>query len=99
MGKKVRSRTKKTSSGQRPSISSSTIRLVREGRSDADRFLNKLKAWRSGKKGWVTIANPNHHETDKPFIKVSFDHHFGKGRDFKTIKFGDNNSNSNRNDF
>lgn len=77
MGKKVRCRTKKTSKGERKSISNSTVRLVREGRSEIDKYYNKLEAWKKGKKGFVTIANPNSHETDKPFIKVSFDRYFG----------------------
>lgn len=93
MGKKVRCRSKKTSKGQRASISKSTIRLVRQSRSEGDKMANKLAAWRAGKKGWVTIANPNPNETDKPFVKISFDRHFGHGRDFKSIKFGDNGSN------
>lgn len=92
MGKKVRCRPKKTSKGQRSSISKSTIRLVREGRSEGDRLQNKLNAWRAGKKGFVTVANPNPHETDKPFIKVSFDSYFGHGRDYKSVRFGDNNT-------
>lgn len=98
MGKKVRCRTKRTSKGERNSISNSTLQLVREGRSVVDKMQNKLSAWRSGKKGWVTVPNPNPHETDKRFVKVSFDTYFGHGRDFKSIKFGDNNSNKNRNE-
>lgn len=86
---KIRTRTKKTSKGERSSIARSTVRLVRQDRCEADKMHNKLMAWRKGKKGTVTIANPNHHETDKPFIKVSFNAYFGGGRDYKTIKFGD----------
>jgi hypothetical protein len=77
MGKKVRCRSKKTSKGQRQSISRTTVRLVRDGRSELDKYLNKLEAWKKGKKGYVTVANPNPHETDRPFIKVSFEQHFG----------------------
>jgi hypothetical protein len=53
---------------------------------------NKLIAWRSGKKGWVTIPNPNPNETDRPFVRVSFDRYFGHGRDYKSVKFGDNSN-------
>ena len=93
MAKKKRCRSKKISKGQRQSISRTTVRLVRDGRTEGDKMHNKLLAWRAGKKGFVTVPNPNPHETDKPFIKVSFDRYFGHGRDFKSIKFGDNGSN------
>lgn len=90
MAKKKKCRPKYVSKGDRRSISKSTVRLVRQDRDDAEKMNYKLLAWRSGKKGTVTIANPNPNETDKPFIKVSFDAFFGKGLDFKSIKFGDN---------
>jgi hypothetical protein len=77
MGKKRRCRTKKTSKGLRQSISRTSVRLVRDARTEGDKYINKLNAWMQGKKGYVTIANPNPHETDKPFIRVSFDKHFG----------------------
>lgn len=86
---KVRTRTKKTSKGERNSISRSIVRAVRDDRTALDKIHNKLMAWKAGKKGWVTIANPNPAETDKPFIKVSFNTYFGRGRDYKTIKAGD----------
>jgi hypothetical protein len=95
MGKK-RTRAKKTSRGERVSISRSTVRLVRDARDEGDKMFNKLRAWKAGKKGYVTVPNPNHHETDKPFIKVSFNAYFGGGRDFKSIRMGDNGSNSNK---
>lgn len=34
------------------------------------RLLNQLKAFKSGKKVMLTVANPNKKETNKPFIKV-----------------------------
>lgn len=93
MAKKKKCRSKKTSKGQRDNISRTTVRLVRDIRSEGDKLQNKLDAWRAGKKGWVTVPNSNPHETDRPFIKVSFNNYFGHGRDFKAIKFGDKNSN------
>jgi hypothetical protein len=77
MGKKVRCRTKRTSKGQRRSISRSSVRLVRDARTEGDKFMSKLQAWRDGHDGFVTIKNPNTSETDKPFIRVSFRNHFG----------------------
>jgi hypothetical protein len=90
MAKHKKKRTHKTSKGERPSVTGTTIRLTREGVSTADKMLNKLNAWKKGKKGFVTVPNPNNHETDKQFIRVSFDAYFGHGRDYKSIKFGSN---------
>lgn len=96
MAKKKKCRPKYISKGERRSISKSTVRLVREDRTELEKIENKLSAWRSGKKGFVTIANPID-DPSKRFIKVSFDAYFGKGRDFKTVKFGEK-SNQNRNE-
>lgn len=88
MAKHKKKRAKKISKGLRPSVNSTTLRLVRADRTEGDKIMNKLLAWRAGKKGFVTIANPNN-DPSRQFIKVSFDAYFGGGRDYKTIKFGD----------
>jgi hypothetical protein len=77
MGKKVRCRSKRTSKGQRRLSLSSSVRLVRDSRTEGDKFMSKLQAWKDGHDGYVTIKNPNSHETDKPYIRVSFKDHFG----------------------
>jgi hypothetical protein len=77
MAKHKKKRTSRTSKGLRPSINKTTLRLVRENRNQADKLLNKIAAWQKGKKGYVTIANPNPAEIDKPFIKVTFERYFG----------------------
>jgi hypothetical protein len=61
------------------------VRLVRDSRTEGDKYINKLNAWRKGKRGYVTIANPNPHEIDKPYIKVTFEQHFGGL--FKDVKY------------
>ena len=57
--------------------------LSRMCRSDAkvDRSIRESKAWAAGKKGYVTIENPNKNETNKPFIKVPFKEYFGDFRE------------------
>jgi hypothetical protein len=84
MAKKKKKRTHKVSKGLRQSISRTTVRLVRDSRTEGDKYLNKLNAWKKGKKGFVTIRNPNPSETDRPYIKVSFDQHFGGA--YKDVK-------------
>ena len=66
MGKKIRSRAKYTSKGQRKSAASS----ARVKKSYADTLLAKQAAFVKGKKVFITIANPNPNETNKRFIRV-----------------------------
>ena len=73
MAKKKRCRSKKTSKGQRHSISRSTVRLVRESRDEGDKFLNKLEAWKKGKKGYITVPTG---DSSRPFAKITFEQHF-----------------------
>jgi hypothetical protein len=44
--------------------------------SEGTNMLNKVHAWMKGKRGWVTIENPNKQETNRRFIKVSFEEFF-----------------------
>ena len=38
--------------------------------SDAEKFMNKVSAWRAKRNPWITVENPNPNETNKRFIKV-----------------------------
>lgn len=73
MAKHKKKRTKKVSKGLRPSISNTTLKLAKSGYD----IMNKLNAWRRGKKGFIIIANPNTEETNKRFIRVSYERFFG----------------------
>lgn len=59
-----------TSKGAHRNVSASTLRLMRSSRSEAEKLANKQAAWLKGGNPWVTIANPNREQTNKPFIKV-----------------------------
>ena len=48
----------------------SSMRTRGIGISEAEKMLNKQRAFMSGGNPKVTIANPNKSETNKPFIKV-----------------------------
>lgn len=85
MAKHKKKRAKKVSKGLHSSVSKTTIRLVRSSMTEADKMMNKLEAWRRGKKGYVTVATG---DATRPFTKVSFDSYFGRGYDYKTVKFG-----------
>lgn len=67
---KKRKRTKYVSKGERPNVSNSN-------KVNEPDFHNKIKAWRLGKSGYVTVDNPNKHETNKKRIKISFEQYFG----------------------
>jgi hypothetical protein len=74
MAKKKRCRSKRTSKAQRESISSSITRLVKASRSEGDKFINKLNAWKKGKKGYVTVSTG---DPSRPYVKITFEQHFG----------------------
>lgn len=59
-----------TSKGTVKNVSNATRRLMRAGRSDAEKMLAKQKAWLKGQNPWLTIENPNKEETNKKFIRV-----------------------------
>ena len=67
-------RAKYTSKGQRNSVSSDTVRALRQSKSPLDKILNKLNVWAKGKKVKVTIPNPKKNETNKRFIRVEGTH-------------------------
>jgi hypothetical protein len=69
MGKK-KSRDNQSSKGERRNVSVGTTRLIRQGKSEADRMIDKQTAWLNGGNPWITIANPNREETNRKFIRV-----------------------------
>ena len=56
-----------TSKGERPNVSKSIKTKVVDPMKS---LLNKVAAWKAGKKVKVTIENPNKKETNKRYIKV-----------------------------
>lgn len=58
------------SKGQHSNVSASTRRLVRAARTEADKMLDKQKAWLKGSNPWLTIDNPNKEQTNKRKIRV-----------------------------
>ena len=59
-----------SSKGERSNVSKATLRLMRAGRSEADKLLDKQRAWLKGSNPWVTIDNPNKEQTNKRRIRV-----------------------------
>ena len=57
MGRRIKSREKQTSKGERPNTNPSVLKAKRRDYMDApfDRLNNQVKAWRAGKKVMVTI--------------------------------------------
>ena len=58
------------SQGIYKNVSKKTLNAMRTERSEADKMLNKQKAWLQGKNPWVTIDNPNKEQTNKRKIRV-----------------------------
>lgn len=86
MGKKVK-RSSYTSKGERHSVARSTVKLVREGRSEAEKAFNKLRAWRAGKNPWITVPGPS---SNMRFIRVRANNLWGDPRRTANIYRGGN---------
>jgi hypothetical protein len=76
MGKKVK-RSTYTSKGERHNVARSTLKLVRDGRSEIEKANNKLEAWREGKNPWLTVPGP---ATNMRFIRVRANSYWGDPR-------------------
>lgn len=51
-------------------VSKSTLRQMKSSKSEAEKMIDKQRAWLKGHNPWVTIENPNKEETNKKFIRV-----------------------------
>ena len=58
------------SQGVHSNVNKSTLRDVKASKSEAEKMLDKQKAWLKGQNPWVTIDNPNKEETNKRRIRV-----------------------------
>jgi hypothetical protein len=76
MGKK-RTRSSITSKGERHAVARSTVRLVREGRSEIEKANNKLRAWKEGKNPWLTVPGPS---SNMRFVRVRANNYWGDPR-------------------
>ena len=76
MGKK-RTRSTVVSKGERHSVSRATVKLVRKGRSEIDKALNKLAAWKAGKNPWITVPGPS---KNMAFVRVRANNLWGDPR-------------------
>jgi hypothetical protein len=75
MGKK-RTRTAMSSKGERRNIVAG-VKEVRQGRSEAQKSINKLEAWRSGKNPWITVPGVT---TREAFVRVRANSLYGDPR-------------------
>lgn len=76
MGKKVKRKTY-VSKGQRNSVARSTVNAVRRDRSEVEKAMNKLNAWRAGKNPWITVPGPS---SNMRFVKVRANALYGDPR-------------------
>jgi hypothetical protein len=84
MGKK-RSRTKYTSKGERHSIGRWAVNAVRREKSEAEKAINKLDAWRKGKNPWITVPGPS---SNMRFIKVRANSLYGNPKNASANIYG-----------
>jgi hypothetical protein len=83
MGKKVL-RKKRRSNGIHSSVAKATIRLVREGRSFADKFDAKFKAWCNGANPWITVDS-GQEKSNTRFTRVRMNDLYGGPRRAKQV--------------
>ena len=83
MGKK-RSRTSYNSKGQRPNVTSSTLKAVARETESIVKELHKIAAWKAGKNPWITVENPGG-PTNQRFIRVRANDVLGH---YKTATYG-----------
>lgn len=81
MGKK-RIRKTQTSKGQRRSIVAG-VKEARRGRSEVEKALNKLEAWRKGQNPWITVPGT---ASNARFIRVRANNLWGDPK--KSSSFG-----------
>ena len=75
MGKK-KTRSSTSSKGERRSVAAG-VKEVSQGRSQVDKMLNKIRAWKEGKNPWVTVAGPSSKER---FVRVRANSYWGDPR-------------------
>jgi hypothetical protein len=73
MGKK-RTRKKLVSKGKHSSISRSLVNAVRSGRSELEKMMNKVAAWKEGKNPWITVQGT---ASNRQFVKVRANELYG----------------------
>ena len=83
MGKK-KTRTNYQSKGQRPNVTSSTLKTVARETDSIVKDLHKIAAWKAGKNPWITIENTGG-PTNQRYIKVRANDYFGH---YKNATYG-----------
>jgi hypothetical protein len=74
---KKKQRAHQVSKGEHSSVARWKVNAARRERSPMERLLYKQRAWKKGQNPWLTIANPNDKETNKRFIRVRANSHWG----------------------
>lgn len=59
------------SKGERPSVKAETLKGMKRERTYADKMLNKVRAWRKGKRITVTLENTETRGSNHRFKKMS----------------------------
>lgn len=84
MGKK-RSRKTQVSKGERRSVGRWAINAVRREKSEVEKAINKLDAWRKGKNPWITVPGPS---SNMRFIKVRANNLYGNPKNATANIYG-----------
>lgn len=88
MGKK-KMRTSTASKGQRRSVVAG-VKEVRDARTEFEKDMNKIKAWRKGQNPWITVPGQ---ASNKRFIRVRANMLFGDPKKSMPGIYGKPNTN------
>jgi len=74
------------SAGIHSNVKKSTLRDMRAQRTVIQKWLDLKAAWQKGKNPWLTIENPDKSETNKKFIRVRANEHWGSYKAKNQVK-------------
>lgn len=65
------------SAGVNNNVSRATLRAMKATRTTVQKWLDKKYAWRKGQNPWLTVENPDKAATNRKFIRVRANDHWG----------------------
>lgn len=86
MGKPKSGKSSYTSAGVHSNVSRATLGAMKKARYKGDKMLNIFAAYLKGQNPWLTIENPNKAETNKRFIRVRANDHYGMPKERSNFK-------------
>ena len=65
-----KTRAKYTSKGERVSCDPSILKAVKRQRTESEKLLHKVRAWRKGRNPWIVVNNLDTNNKKEKFVRV-----------------------------